>query len=62
MQSIPDWAKETLQAHAQDPRPHLMTDDQLDKAETGDKVWDAAQYQLALTGVQRKITSWHSGH
>lgn len=30
-----------------------MTDEQLDKGETGDKVWDAAQYQLALTGLSR---------
>ena len=27
-----------------------MTDEQLDKGETGDVIWDAAQYQLALTG------------
>ena len=27
-----------------------MSDEQLDKGETGDAVWDAAQYQLALTG------------
>ena len=27
-----------------------MSDEQLDKGETGDAIWDAAQYQLALTG------------
>lgn len=58
VQSIPDWARETLQAHAKDPRPHVMTDQQLDKGETGDKVWDAAQYQLAVTGASRNIL-WH---
>ena len=31
-----------------------MTDEQLDKGETGDKVWDAAQYQLALTGLSHQ--------
>lgn len=29
-----------------------MSDEQLDKGETGDPIWDAAQYQLALTGAQ----------
>ena len=27
-----------------------MSEEQLDKGETGDAIWDAAQYQLALTG------------
>ena len=30
-----------------------MTDEQLDKGQTGDAIWDAAQYQLALTGTPR---------
>lgn len=51
LQTLPEWAKTTLQAHASDPRPHLMTDEQLDQAQTGDEVWDAAQHQLALTGA-----------
>lgn len=50
VQALPDWAQQTLQAHAADPRPQVMTDEQLDKGETGDVIWDAAQYQLALTG------------
>lgn len=50
MQALPEWSRSTLQAHLSDPRPHLMTDEQLDKGETGDAIWDAAQYQLALTG------------
>ena len=40
-----------------DPRPHVMTDEQLDKGETGDSVWDAAQFQLALTGAA-STPSW----
>ncbi|KAL3136989.1 hypothetical protein ABBQ32_006586 [Trebouxia sp. C0010 RCD-2024] len=50
MQALPEWSRCTLQAHASDPRPHVMSDEQLDKGETGDPIWDAAQYQLALTG------------
>ena len=50
-QALPEWSQSTLEAHRSDPRPHLKSDEQLDKAETGDPIWDAAQYQLALTGV-----------
>ncbi|KAL0033170.1 hypothetical protein WJX79_007045 [Trebouxia sp. C0005] len=50
MQALPEWSRSTLEAHKNDPRPHLMTDEQLDKGQTGDAIWDAAQYQLALTG------------
>ncbi|KAL0054237.1 hypothetical protein WJX82_005904 [Trebouxia sp. C0006] len=50
MQALPEWSRSTLEAHRNDPRPHLMTDEQLDKGQTGDAIWDAAQYQLALTG------------
>ena len=51
VQALPDWSQSTLQAHLSDPRPHLKSDEQLDKGETGDAIWDAAQYQLALTGT-----------
>ncbi len=53
MQALPEWSRSTLEAHRSDPRPHLMTDEQLDKGQTGDAIWDAAQYQLALTGAPR---------
>lgn len=51
MQALPEWSRSTLEAHSSDPRPHLMTDEQLDRGETGDAIWDAAQFQLALTGA-----------
>jgi deoxyribodipyrimidine photo-lyase len=50
-ESLPEWAKITLQAHAGDPRPYEYTLDQLEAADTHDEVWNAAQSQLLREGV-----------
>ncbi|MEO7272917.1 MAG: deoxyribodipyrimidine photolyase [Vicinamibacterales bacterium] len=49
-QTLPDWAKLTLEKHADDPRPHHYTLAQLDAAATADEVWNAAQRQLVAEG------------
>ncbi len=49
-ESLPDWARATLDAHAGDPRPHLYTLAQLAAAETHDPLWNAAQTQLVREG------------
>jgi len=48
--ALPAWAKKTLTDHANDPRPELYTRAQLDRAETGDPIWNAAQRQLVADG------------
>lgn len=48
--SLPEFALQTLQDHAGDPRPQLYTPAQLERAETGDEVWNAAQRQLLREG------------
>jgi deoxyribodipyrimidine photo-lyase len=48
--SLPDWAKRTLEDHASDPRPERYTRAQLERAETADEVWNAAQRQLLGEG------------
>lgn len=48
--SLPPWARATLDAHAGDPRPHRYTRRQLERAETHDPVWNAAQRQLLGEG------------
>jgi deoxyribodipyrimidine photo-lyase len=50
-ESLPAFARETLAKHAQDRRPKLYTLEQLDRAETDDEVWNAAQRQLRREGV-----------
>lgn len=44
------WARKTLIEHAADARPHRYTLQQLERAETGDELWNAAQRQMVGTG------------
>ena len=49
-ESLPEWARETLAEHAGDPRPHLYNYEELDRGETHDELWNAAQTQLRESG------------
>ncbi|MDT8070017.1 MAG: deoxyribodipyrimidine photo-lyase [Terriglobia bacterium] len=44
------WAHKTLAAHAKDKRPVLYTRAQLERAETHDALWNAAQKQMLHAG------------
>jgi deoxyribodipyrimidine photo-lyase len=44
------WARATLLEHASDPRPYRYTLRQLEKAETHDELWNAAQREMVVTG------------
>ena len=44
------WARQTLIEHAADPRPHRYTFEQLERAETHDDLWNAAQRQMVTQG------------
>lgn len=46
----PAWARQTLAKHADDPREHLYSREQLERAETADPAWNAAQRQMLATG------------
>ena len=49
-ESLPGWARATLEKHAGDPRPHVYRPEQLDGAGTHDPLWNAAQRQLVAAG------------
>jgi deoxyribodipyrimidine photo-lyase len=49
--SLPAWARTTLEKHAGDRRPHLYTPEQLEQAATHDPLWNAAQAQLVREGT-----------
>ncbi|MFO1062694.1 MAG: deoxyribodipyrimidine photolyase [Pirellulales bacterium] len=49
-ESLPEWAQVTLAEHARDKRPRLYTAEQLDRAQTYDPIWNAAQRQLVRDG------------
>jgi deoxyribodipyrimidine photo-lyase len=44
------WARKTLVEHAGDHRPFRYTFDQLERAETHDDLWNAAQREMTETG------------
>jgi deoxyribodipyrimidine photo-lyase len=44
------WARKTLLEHAGDPRPGRYTFEQLERATTGDELWNAAQREMVETG------------
>ena len=48
--SIPEWAKKSLDLHRDDPRPNY-TFEQLENAETDDELWNSAQRQLTRLGI-----------
>lgn len=49
-ESLPDWARATMEKHADDVRAHRYSPKQLESAETYDKLWNAAQNQLVREG------------
>ncbi len=65
--SLPQWARQTLAHHANDPRPHVYTLEEFEQARTHDEVWNAAQTELVKTGAMhnylrmlwgKKILEW----
>ncbi len=49
-ESLPEWARTTLEDHLDDPRPHCYELPAFEAAETHDPVWNAAQTQLVREG------------
>ncbi|MBL8862785.1 MAG: deoxyribodipyrimidine photolyase [Planctomycetes bacterium] len=49
-ESLPDWARATLDEHARDPRAHVYSLEEFERALTHDALWNAAQRQLVREG------------
>jgi len=47
---LPEWARKTLKAHQKDKRPYLYTLEELERTETHDPYWNAAQKELVWKG------------
>jgi deoxyribodipyrimidine photo-lyase len=47
---LPDWSRETLAEHQDDPREHLYTAEELEHSRTHDEVWNAAMTQMRVRG------------
>lgn len=50
LQSLPDWAAETLSKHESDDREHRYTSNEMEQAETHDPVWNAAMIEMKHRG------------
>jgi deoxyribodipyrimidine photo-lyase len=50
-ESLPDWARRTLEAHAGDRRAYVYSRSLLRNAQTHDPLWNAAQRQLTREGI-----------
>lgn len=64
---FPDWAKKTTNEHRDDPREYLYTLRELEKSQTHDDLWNAAQMQMVNEGKMhgymrmywaKKILEW----
>jgi len=49
-ETLPAWARGTLEDHVSDPRDHSYSLEQFTNAETHDELWNAAQRQLVQDG------------
>jgi deoxyribodipyrimidine photo-lyase len=50
-ESLPGWAQETLEVHSIDPRTHVYSLQDFERAGTHDPLWNAAQKQLTSEGT-----------
>jgi deoxyribodipyrimidine photo-lyase len=66
-EGLPNWPKLTLKKHEADKREYLYTVEELERSETHDPYWNAAQNQMRVTGKMhgymrmywgKKILEW----
>ena len=49
-ESLPEWARATLEQHSSDPRPAIYSLEEFERAATHDELWNAAQRELVRDG------------
>ena len=68
--ALPSWARQTLEEHLADKREYIYSPAELERAQTHDRLWNAAQGQLLREGVihnylrmvwGKKILEWTEG-
>jgi deoxyribodipyrimidine photo-lyase len=66
-ETVPEWARRTLNSRRTDQRPYLYTREQLEGGETHDRYWNAAMLEMRATGYMhnhmrmywgKKILEW----
>jgi deoxyribodipyrimidine photo-lyase len=56
LRGLPDWVHRTMDEHKDDPREAVYSLEQLERAETHDELWNAAQRELVRTGYMHNVT------
>ncbi len=59
--ALPEWARKTLAKHEDDQREHIYTRDELERGETHDRYWNAAQAELRDTGYMHNYMRMYWG-
>ncbi len=55
LKGLPDWVHRTMEKHTDDPREAIYTREQLERAETHDELWNAAQREMVRTGHMHNV-------
>lgn len=58
---LPEWARQSLQKHKEDNRPHIYTSAQLEACETHDPYWNAAMREMVCTGYMHNYMRMYWG-
>jgi deoxyribodipyrimidine photo-lyase len=58
---LPEWARKTLAEHRRDPRPYGYSREQLERAQTHDVYWNAAQLEMTRTGFMHNYMRMYWG-
>jgi deoxyribodipyrimidine photo-lyase len=60
-EGLPEWARKTLASHTRDKRYHVYTRQQLERADTHDRWWNAAQREMVATGFMHNYMRMYWG-
>lgn len=56
LKGLPDWVHRSMEKHRDDPREAIYSLAHLERAETHDELWNAAQRELVRTGFMHNVT------
>ncbi|MFO1070703.1 MAG: deoxyribodipyrimidine photo-lyase [Geminicoccaceae bacterium] len=60
-EGLPGWARRSLDAHRDDPRPHRYDADALARGRTHDRYWNAAMREMRVTGYMHNYMRMYWG-
>jgi len=60
-EALPEWARRTLSEHRNDRRGHLYSHGELERAQTHDPYWNAAQQEMTLSGFMHNYMRMYWG-